>query len=275
MRGIVGLLLNCLVQVAVAQVLCANEPSTKCASMPPYALSKDQRYKRSCVQECQPTCEEDCKKEFGDIRHLYAATQETIQWRMQQEQQRQTGVYRNTEVWYDQPWLNKWQTSLSKPNSNSSIAVSLRRTRDRALQEETPAPAPAPATPEAETPGAETPAAGTPAPVQLEGTRFDRGECTLLQTVAYCASFSDDIDGCKNARDEGFGCMPCPNYKTFSGYRDLCRTALQCSVTVIWDGVETTDIQAGCESPLGAGSTLHCGLALLLPLLLSAVLTVH
>ena len=67
--------------------------------------------------------------------------------------------------------------------------------------------------------------------------------------------------------------MPCPNYKTFTGYRDLCRTSLQCAVVVKWDGVEFKDLQSGCDSPLGAGFVLApMRAALVLPLLVAFVL---
>lgn len=109
-------------------------------------------------------------------------------------------------------------------------------------------------------------------------TLSDRGECTLLDTVAFCASFSNDIEGCRAAFEDGFGCMPCANYKTFSGYRDLCRTSLQCAVPVIWDGIETKDLQSGCDSPLGAGNVLvpmKSVVTVLVPIMLSLILSVN
>jgi hypothetical protein len=97
-----------------------------------------------------------------------------------------------------------------------------------------------------------------------------KGGCTEIDRVAFCASFSNNLEGC-NANYKEYGCMACPDFKTVSGHADLCRTSLQCKVRVEWGGIELWDKQDGCVSPLGAGVKVNVGGTFLVPVLLSLV----
>merc|ERR1712124_216197 len=109
----------------------------------------------------------------------------------------QTNALKDRElVWYQQPWRNRWLPQYPNRSSGSyrAAVIGMGRSRKRSLQAGDNAAA------DADGNGEPATAAAGPAPTTLH----EKGECTLLSTVAFCASFSNDIEGCRAAFEEGF-----------------------------------------------------------------------